>query len=1068
MKLTKIKLINWHIFSDNVIDVEGNLLITGDNGNGKSTLIDAIFYVLSGGDEKNFNSAANEESKRTLETYIRGKLGIENKEFLRNEPDVVTHIALEFYDKAVDKSHVLGCVIAIGNSSKPKSKFYIAMDSTVGSLSFSSESDGIFDFNSFKNKNNNSDITDLKDPFVGRRTKIAQFFNITDGKKYYDLLKKAIAFRPINTDVSDFVFQFLLKEDDIRIDSLAQELSEYKEIQRTIEREKEKLACLGTFIDKARQYVAYQRDIRYLTVLKKEADITDIRDEIDKADNKISALVQSVRKAEAMADYYREEIRQTDTDIVQFEEKDELKVIKAKSDRLKILKEQREQLLEEEEDLENLLQFEMELFPLLGIKYDFLKDLKSGNVALLNKHLKEYVSKLYEVKENLRREIINKSNEQSSCDKKNYSLRKELRDISQGRNNYDARTLNFISLIRSKLKERYGRDIPVLPLCECIEITDKSWTDALEGYLNTQKFDLIPPPEYSQAATEIYEQFMKEYGLYGIGVVNTTVKPDATVMENSLYTKIKILNPYADAVCRRLLGRVLCVDNVRQFREHYTCITKTCMTYSNDTARGINPKKYAVPFIGADSIVRRKAILEDELEKQNSASAKLKNEIKEAEIKLATLERSKSAKLTEREIPDYLTDIKFLGKSIDDLESEIKVRSQCEDIVRLSDELEKLKQKKKGWAEKLTEVNEEREKNEIMLQEQRGKRSLNAAKLSEAEQDYRADYDSLEDVEDFNTFKAEFNCMQGNPAPEIDRRLRVNNNNQEAIKRGMREYSREYNANLTDDIACINDFIAEYNKINDTGLALNEANAAEAFKNAQMAFNENFVSMLRDKIKCAKTELDRINDNLKRHPFGRDLETYEFKIRPSGDREMREYARIIMSGKEMDRRDLFTETLDSRDREIMQGLFDRLAAISNAAQSEKDLNKYLDYRQYFQYDILIRNKNEEQLYFSKISKEKSGGEMQTPFYVVIGSCFDELIKRDERISSACIVAFDEAFNNMDESRIITLMNYYKQLNIQLIIVVPTNHSQGIIPYIDTVVSLIKKNNHIYETYLFNE
>ena len=68
MKLTKIKLINWHIFSDNVINLEGNLLITGENGNGKSTLIDAIFFVLSGGDEKNFNSAANEESKRNLTT----------------------------------------------------------------------------------------------------------------------------------------------------------------------------------------------------------------------------------------------------------------------------------------------------------------------------------------------------------------------------------------------------------------------------------------------------------------------------------------------------------------------------------------------------------------------------------------------------------------------------------------------------------------------------------------------------------------------------------------------------------------------------------------------------------------------------------------------------------------------------------------------------------------------------------------------------------------------------------------------------------------------------------------
>ena len=93
--------------------------------------------------------------------------------------------------------------------------------------------------------------------------------------------------------------------------------------------------------------------------------------------------------------------------------------------------------------------------------------------------------------------------------------------------------------------------------------------------------------------------------------------------------------------------------------------------------------------------------------------------------------------------------------------------------------------------------------------------------------------------------------------------------------------------------------------------------------------------------------------------------------------------------------------------------------------------------------------------------------MQTPFYVIIGSCFNQLLKAEEIVTGACIAVFDEAFNNMDQPRTITLMEYYKQLNIQLIIVVPTNHSQSIIPYVDTVVSLVKKDNVINEAYLYN-
>ncbi|UKI50132.1 MAG: AAA family ATPase [Clostridium sp.] len=73
MKLKKIKLINWHIFTNNIIELDGNTLITGENASGKSTLMDAIYFVLSGGDQNHFNKAANESGQRNLETYMRGK-----------------------------------------------------------------------------------------------------------------------------------------------------------------------------------------------------------------------------------------------------------------------------------------------------------------------------------------------------------------------------------------------------------------------------------------------------------------------------------------------------------------------------------------------------------------------------------------------------------------------------------------------------------------------------------------------------------------------------------------------------------------------------------------------------------------------------------------------------------------------------------------------------------------------------------------------------------------------------------------------------------------------------------
>ena len=115
-RLTKILLINWHMFSCSEIEIKNNVLITGHNGAGKSTLLDAVQYVLTGGSKK-FNLAANEDGARKLEGYVRGRLGMESQENLRNG-DVTTHVALEFFDEEDGRPFVLGAVIDLPENGK--------------------------------------------------------------------------------------------------------------------------------------------------------------------------------------------------------------------------------------------------------------------------------------------------------------------------------------------------------------------------------------------------------------------------------------------------------------------------------------------------------------------------------------------------------------------------------------------------------------------------------------------------------------------------------------------------------------------------------------------------------------------------------------------------------------------------------------------------------------------------------------------------------------------------------------------------------------------------------------
>ncbi len=59
-RITKIRLINFHNFVDETLELRsgGHLFMLGDNGSGKTTVLDAVHYVLTAGRSMEFNSAA--------------------------------------------------------------------------------------------------------------------------------------------------------------------------------------------------------------------------------------------------------------------------------------------------------------------------------------------------------------------------------------------------------------------------------------------------------------------------------------------------------------------------------------------------------------------------------------------------------------------------------------------------------------------------------------------------------------------------------------------------------------------------------------------------------------------------------------------------------------------------------------------------------------------------------------------------------------------------------------------------------------------------------------------------
>ena len=132
--LTKLRLINWHYFQNETICLKNTNLFSGDNGAGKSTILDAIQLILTTNSRK-FNLAANERSNRNLKSYVRGKTGEEGSEYLRNGA-VIAYIALEVYEEGKDRYFVIGLKIDSPDlESLPKQKWFCE-ECTLEQLSF--------------------------------------------------------------------------------------------------------------------------------------------------------------------------------------------------------------------------------------------------------------------------------------------------------------------------------------------------------------------------------------------------------------------------------------------------------------------------------------------------------------------------------------------------------------------------------------------------------------------------------------------------------------------------------------------------------------------------------------------------------------------------------------------------------------------------------------------------------------------------------------------------------------------------------------------------------------------
>ncbi|MBP3059308.1 hypothetical protein FEF22_000705 [Texas Phoenix palm phytoplasma] len=1085
-KLTKIKLINWHLFVSQTIDIKNNTLISGENGVGKTTLLDALQYVLIGGKSGvKFNIAANENAKRSVENYMKGKIGAENKKFLRNS-DVITHISLEFYDEIKQKFTIIGCVLELPYKGILKEKFYLFNDIKISDEIFISCNNRPNNFQQTRNYlrqfNQSFDFFDTKKQYQDR----IQKYLCIDINKYNKILPKALSFKSLN--LQNFVFDFLLESNPINVVSLKNNVHQLKKIENQIQLEKSKLKKLIKIIDLDKEVGLLENQININFLVEKMIFC-------EKKQNFLNDLLQKKKEVKLIIENCLQKQKNTVLKIENLNNKIlQLKTFQMQDDAGTSLYFLQKDLIQKEK---NLNDFENQL-------YKFQNNLKDENNILKklfefdNFSLTDEIKKIMHfidkfsfdngreedflfLKDSIKKisyffykKIIEMNIKQNNLKEEINSLQDnvmnnhyQIDNIKSHIKNYplNLNIMKLISLIKNNLKKIYKKDIFIYPLCELIEIKDELWRNAIEGFLGKRKFNLIIDPLYFDQSLKIYEKYQLKEKIYDVGLVNVEKISDIEPRANSLFYKITANDKNALKYAKILLSNVICELDVTKLKNHSNSITPQCMIYNNYTARQLNPKTYSVPYIGFNYKDDYQKKVTEEMGFYQNELMKKKNIFQKNEHFISLIKNSKINILLDNDFSSKYEKLNIQKKEIQETKKKIEQLNK-KDLKAIENNLNQLQIIYSEENNKLNKIlseiaeNKNKEKNyqsQIVSLEKELVVLKDELNKKQKEEVINLEAASVQFKNFLNQYKHNFELICRNIKGNIQEIEKQKNNKKLDIIMLMKLYVKEYNIfDCEPNINNLDFFVQEYNLINFKNLINYEQESRELRIKTEIIFKEEFANKLKESIENAHQKIKNLNNILKDRPFGNDQ--YQIIIDASEDPEYKKYYSIFMEENEfIQQKKSISGELKNYKEIIIDELFQKI--ISFDSEYESVMYEFLDYRNYLYYDIKIKDRYNNVSLFSKIFREKSGGETQVPFYIIMAVCFEQLMVENTD-NKGCLVLFDETFNNMDENRIESMMSFFNELKFQFFIAIPPQRIVNISPFVQTNLIIIKDNNHI--------
>ncbi len=1054
LSLSKLFLHNWHRFDHHVIPVEGGLYLAGENGSGKSSLLDALQLVLVADlQQVRFNVSAQDRlSSRNLDSYVRGKIG--ESDYLRQQNLVVAYVVLEF--KSSNNAFAVGvCIEAVKDQSSSRTFFIL---------------DGELRPEQFVPNNTPRTRRELKKFLSNHGGKFYdtvseyqdQLLNRLGGlnKRFFGLFMQALAFKPIR-NVREFVEQWILPERPLELDELQQTKEQLDRLQSLYKETTLQVEELGAIV---KRQTSWQRQLELnleytvLAVLLRfelaEREEKTLAETLEQTKTRLTQTQNSLVDAEhffkvAQEAFVEASAKLSNSDVIRKQKELGQRKVKLEQD-ITVIQQRRSRL-------ESLWQQQRQsLQPLLNVdvlsdeeRHELAAVLREDFSSALQDSVANLIVLLNGVLERVQQDLGVTRQKLSELRRHSAEIQRNIEALEAGQKQYPRN----VERLRTHLeRELY---LPEL-LCEVVEITDESWQNAIEAMLGRRRFHLLVKPEDYSIASRLFDKARRELNIYEASVLDLekVYAQRRPARENSLANYIDSENSFVRAYLDSVLGNIIACESVDELREFERSVTRDVVVYSEWSVSAVDPEKFKTWYIGSRAKASQLAALKENLERVRdeiltlspyeerleTASKLLNREGQLTELKLGLAEELETKPL-ETELTEIINDLANLDIS--------GVEALRQEVERLNLEQERYYQRTRDLAVQQSDLKRNTENLDYRLIQAR---ELTRVRTLELDEQRECSPEVLAKVKQENLERlANVDVAELSKAESKAKEFQTKaDNEREAFLEIATRFNTQHQfaANAHDPKETR--YLTELARLQQSELPQYQGEIEKRQKSAEQELREHVLSKLFEQFDEAQRQLRQMNAALQAVDFRG--ERYRFRAEPR-EGEIGEFYKLI---KEWQPSVGMFASNDNAQSELFERFYQTFSRLPKDDFERQEQDKLKDYRHYLDYEIMVGYPDGREERFSRIMAQTSGGETQTPFYLTIAASFvQEYRPRAATRPTLRLVVFDEAFSKMDQDRIASALELFQNFGLQLVIATPLDRSVYIVPKMQTNLVLSK-------------